>query len=563
MADDSNQDQEFDDLLCKLVDDSLSDEEFNRLSAMLAASEEFQVRYLNYIQLHTELAHRWGTSEFNAPKLDSIIHGPAVQLGLTKQWRATFSGWPQWLMIASVFLLGVGVNWLWNNSQHNNGESIQIQIAEVDAVEDRSSDIESFVRQTVHDPPVDAAVVVHTEDLQSSDVKVGMRLKPGALKFASGVVQLEFMSGALVAIEGPAELKVESKDLATLLSGKAVAHCPDRARGFVLNAPHAAVVDLGTDFSIHIDQDGIAEVGLISGEVELSLLGDDGATLVSKRITDVGRTRVDQKASTLTSLSTESQVELPEILHRKLIPLGVDHEYVSQVKRDGPFLYWRFEDSGGHVVANEMSDDFEGRLALNDSEENAGLRLADGYAHFDRVDSNRYITIARPIPEFNESEFSIEIWVRPDDLQHATCLGVVPEPNQQRFAHLNVIEVITDSFLIHEPGSIRFLHRNPPSHNFSGTNLFSPGICTPGIWQHIVGVKDKHRLKLYLDGVLLKDVSVKDHYGPGNFNLIVGQLKPFVLERQFSGGIDELAIYRRALSETEVLRHYELAVKQR
>ena len=169
---------------------------------------------------------------------------------------------------------------------------------------------------------------------------------------------------------------------------------------------------------------------------------------------------------------------------------------------------------------------------------------------------------SEPIADLNQSEYSIEFWMNPDKLRHASCVGIVAEPNTSDFDHLNVIEIIDDSFPIYQPGSIRFLHRNPPSKWIQqGLNLLSPRFCTPRSWQHVVAVKETERISLYFDGELAKSAPIEGHHGEGAFHLLVGQLKPIQPWRQFSGGIDELAVYRRGLTPTEVKRHYDLGLE--
>jgi hypothetical protein len=77
-------------------------------------------------------------------------------------------------------------------------------------------------------------------------------------------------------------------------------------------------------------------------------------------------------------------------------------------------------------------------------------------------------------------------------------------------------------------------------------------------WQHIVVVKDSESLELYYNGELARRVEAIDSDGLGAFKVLVGQLKPTSTERQFSGAIDELAIYRTKLNASEIEHHYLL-----
>ena len=155
------------------------------------------------------------------------------------------------------------------------------------------------------------------------------------------------------------------------------------------------------------------------------------------------------------------------------------------------------------------------------------------------------------------------MWIRPDDLSHSTCLGIFPESEPDARTHLNVIEIATETFLIHEPGAIRFLHRNPPEQQWKlGTNAFSKGICTPHQWQHIVAVKQSASMALYYNGQLARRVDLSDANGPGSYRLLAGQLNPASNWRQYSGAMDEVALYPMSLTEEQIAIHYRLVMEK-
>jgi hypothetical protein len=213
----------------------------------------------------------------------------------------------------------------WNHVRHTPEDQSVIAVPvpqPVSPATDNPVFPESTFTALVFQNTADAAVVVLMQGDHNGKVVAGRRIKPGVLKLDNGYVQLEFFSGAVVGLIGPAELRIESKDAATLLSGKVTAHVPERARGFVLNAPSAAVVDLGTEFGVRIDETGITEVEVLSGEVELSLLGDDGNTLLSARVDDSKTVSID----TLLKKQTEipgSPDDFPRIRLSDDTPLSI------------------------------------------------------------------------------------------------------------------------------------------------------------------------------------------------------------------------------------------------
>lgn len=403
----------------------------------------------------------------------------------------------------------------------------------------------------------DAAVVVRLNDISNQALYVGRRLKPGILDLVEGSLQLEFMSGAVISLSAPARLQIESQDSATILAGQASARVPDRARGFVLNAPHAAVVDLGTEFGVRVDETGTAEVEVLSGEVELSLLGDDGNTLFSKVVVEEQNVRVDAKQRALVSVA-ESDEALPEIVAVDCSPLNVGPDYVSCVLDAEPIVFWRFEEETDSVVKNEMSPSFCAKIVLPDEDPDV-ITIANGQAMFGKSTGLRYLVTEDAIPDLNTKPYTLEFWMRPDSLGHRTCLGIFPEEDPNAHSHLNVIELSMNTTLVHDPGAIRFLHRSPPANtSYADTNAFTSGVCTPGKWQHVVAIKTDTTLELFFNGQLARRVAVDKPHNGGRYRVIVGQLNLWQDWRQFTGAMDEISIYPRALSAKEVQQHFEL-----
>jgi hypothetical protein len=82
-------------------------------------------------------------------------------------------------------------------------------------------------------------------------------------------------------------------------------------------------------------------------------------------------------------------------------------------------------------------------------------------------------------------------------------------------------------------------------------------------WQHAVAVKQGSAMRLYLNGQVAASGKNSTELADG-MRVLMGQLHPHDPERPaavrpFVGEMDEVAIYDRALSESEIVKHYELA----
>lgn len=98
---------------------------------------------------------------------------------------------------------------------------------------------------------------------------VGDKLSGGNLRLESGVLELTFNSEARVAVQGPAEIKLNGVNSMELQSGKMSAEVPPPAHGFSVKTPDATVVDLGTRFGLDSDADGTGRLDVFEGRVKL------------------------------------------------------------------------------------------------------------------------------------------------------------------------------------------------------------------------------------------------------------------------------------------------------
>jgi hypothetical protein len=91
------------------------------------------------------------------------------------------------------------------------------------------------------------------------------------LVLTTGVVEIAFASGTRVILEGPAEFEPLSPTSGLLSLGLLSARVPPAARGFVVRAPNAMVVDLGTEFGVAVEQGGLSDVEVFAGRVEVEM----------------------------------------------------------------------------------------------------------------------------------------------------------------------------------------------------------------------------------------------------------------------------------------------------
>ncbi|MDF1741936.1 MAG: hypothetical protein P1U86_22435 [Verrucomicrobiales bacterium] len=126
------------------------------------------------------------------------------------------------------------------------------------------------------------AIDVEWEHHSRFQAKVGEPITEQWLRIASGLAEIEFSSGAVVSIEGPARLRIDNPLYCFYRSGKLTANCPESAHGFTIRFPGGKVIDLGTEFAMDSAPDGKTNVHVMTGEVIVALT-DESETVISEQ----------------------------------------------------------------------------------------------------------------------------------------------------------------------------------------------------------------------------------------------------------------------------------------
>ncbi len=511
----------------RLRDDLLSVEEFSELENRLTSDDAFRQAYVEQSALDSEIENQ-------------LRSYPEINL---KEVRHASRKWSTALAIALSVLVLLGISNL-----------LLIDQWKVALFGDPM--LKFTETELIGQGPI--AIVTNRSETSDSEspLRVGDRVKPGALRLNRGDLQLEFLSGVRVQLIGPAEIHLLSEHQATLLSGQAGVVTPPNAETFSLNGPVSAVANGPSEFVCRVTNDR-EDIDVFRGEVMASLLGPSGDTLVNELI--ASSHSASFAAGNLEVIAKDfSNVDRVDVLPVDDLYLNSTDRYAELVKADNPLLYWRFEDGDllGDRVRNHMSDRYHGQIHSSDGH---SIEVAQGRIEFSKSNKSRYLGISEPIEGINARDFSVEFWVRADRMHWGTFFGLLPveQMDPTKESHLYMIEYANQTNVVHRPATIRTLFRYPPTTYEGGINVFSPNSCTPGVWTHVVAVRTLDSIRLYCNGELqfiLDDLDFDDN---ASYEVVLGQLDSYRPMRQFEGQIDEVAIYTKALTEQQVRRHFE------
>lgn len=242
---------EFDDSVAAVCHDLASDEQMRGLNELLRTNSAARDEYILRLELHSRLASDADLFASEEPDLSSALElsrtNPRANVPPSAQQGQILNAPISWAIALAACLALIGAE-LWSRRP----------TAPVDQSETTSKAVGMLNR---------------TADAQWNEADAGPRLNaplgPGALRLETGLAQVVFYSGARVVIEGPAELELISQNEAFCRRGRIFVDVPAQARGFRVNTPHAATVDMGTSFGVDVNDEQTG-VHVFRGKVSLS-----------------------------------------------------------------------------------------------------------------------------------------------------------------------------------------------------------------------------------------------------------------------------------------------------
>jgi ferric-dicitrate binding protein FerR (iron transport regulator) len=161
------------------------------------------------------------------------------------------------------------------------------------------------------------ATISRTQNVQwvddtAASRNVGSLVQAGddiALK--SGTLFLTFARGGQIALEGPCRFHVDSDNGGQLRGGRLWTFVPEHAVGFKVQCGRLAIVDLGTEFQVEMQDDESSLVQVFDGLVELQYAEQDN-TERHAQISQGRAIQFDAKRRAISSIDYQSARQLPK-----------------------------------------------------------------------------------------------------------------------------------------------------------------------------------------------------------------------------------------------------------
>jgi PKD repeat protein len=226
-----------------------------------------------------------------------------------------------------------------------------------------------------------------------------------------------------------------------------------------------------------------------------------------------------------------------------LVHDGTDFSQAQvQVTVDAPtaasdlVAHWTLDEASGYTVQDEVGS-YDGRLVGGPTWQPDGGRIGGALA-FDGVDDRVDVGSF----EVRGDGLTVALWLRPDGFASREARLVSKATGVQEQDHYWMVSLYG--------AALRFRLK---TDGLTSTLLADDDVLLAGKWLHVACTYDKNEMRIYGNGTLLVsaaksgevDVSATAAVALGNQPVGAG-------DRAFDGQLDDVRIYHRALSETEI-----------
>ncbi|WP_152187782.1 PKD domain-containing protein [Georgenia satyanarayanai] len=229
---------------------------------------------------------------------------------------------------------------------------------------------------------------------------------------------------------------------------------------------------------------------------------------------------------------------------------GADSAYVRAVRADEPTDYWRLGEAAGPTLADAVGfHPLTAAAGILPVSTGAIAGDSDGAMRFNGTNTGWAATTTQGNPP---DVFTVETWFRTTTKTGGRLVGWSNRSTQGSSSKHDRQLYMDSSGRIHfgvKPNASRLVVTSPTGFNDGG-------------WHHAVATLSKDGMALYLDGKKVggrSDVTVGEHLALGYWRIggdTVSGWPSAPSTPYFSGELDEVAIYKRALSAADVAAHY-------
>lgn len=380
------------------------------------------------------------------------------------------------------------------------------------------------------------------------------------VKVLSGTVRLRLESGGLLVLQGPADVAFPTLHRPQLRQGWLWVDAAGSDKPFLIEAAGLRVRDIGTRFGVRVPMEGAVEVHLVGGRVEV--LGSKSGEVLGD-LKEGGRafaftTKGEEEELPLT---TDPFPDLPSLLKRPA-------NYRTTVLGQTPAGYWPLDEPKDGVLFNQIRESSSGFLGQAVRGGEPGPGREDGFPGFPGANRSLYLdgspeqSVVAGIDGLHgvsRKEGAVSFWIRrsPGETARDEILWLAGFGQNENWLPTRAI---LQTYLT-ASGRLVFEIENGDADVY----LSSSRNIVDERWHQVVASWGPSSVDLYIDGRLAARDNEPRTLEEANLRgRFVRFGKPSWDLRHdfgaFTGWVDEIALWDRPLSATEVDCQYQSAV---
>jgi hypothetical protein len=529
-----------------LLDGEISEADFLRLEAELSIDVEVRRAYYRRLQLDLLLEQFSSDESADVSSQVPAIVQPGIRRGA---WLAGI------LLTIAAALIGIITLSPWQLDRANKG---------------------TLVSETQVDEPSASGFAVlsgQSDAVWDGDpIGNGGLIPEGELHLVSGLVHVELFSGVQLVVQGDAVFSIDSPMQVSMRKGRARAHVPEPAQGFRIKTAGGEVVDLGTEFTIDVDQDH-SSVSVVEGEVELRPKEAD-----VQRLQDGEGRRMTADGMVANESAAPINLIGPTAFQDALARRQSDHfiawqESTEAVHRDPRLIahYSVDPDEGwSRKLVNRAST--EGRAAntevAGDGAVVAAERTEDRWGRKGgALDFSRMGSRVRVMVPGRHRGLTLLCWVKINSLDRLYNSLFLTDGHEGREPHWQIMNDGRMFFSVKPPNAEELDKDESERQVFYSEPFWNTSLSGQWVMLCTVYDVDQKQVTHFVDGKPISKQTIPE-------NLLVDSIKigsasicnwsepmystdPTFVVRNLNGSVDEFALFSGALSSNEVLGLYQ------
>ena len=530
---------ELHDLFDGLVENNLSIKDKERLQKLLEDSDEARKHYIRFMDMSTSIAH-YAEEVVGGDSEDEVILFPLKEK-MEKFLKPI-------LAFAAAIAVGVYISLNFTSTDFlTENDEISAESEGLDFGDSVTNDFTLAV--------MTKSVGVKWSNETWFRPSLGSTLEPSVLQIDEGLVQLEFLKGSTVILEGPVNFELINSNEGSLSSGKLRATVPEVARGFTINLPKGKLIDLGTEFGLSVHNGGSAEIYVYRGNVLYAGENESGEE-VEREVSGGQALFVDPNGfSNWVEMPSEAFIGTADIAFRSKEESQNRHASWVQLSEEiaqnaNTSLYYSFDHHSpwARALQNQSSqnqDSLNG--AIIGCTWSEGRWPGKGALVFKRKNDRVRL-------DFNVSlqAFTLSAWIKIDKLKDKMSPILCSES----------LSSGSGSWFINQKGQVVLeVSRGSKKDMYQSAVAFRSERM--GRWVHVATSFDlsKRKVSHFVNGRSFSHEKIRSQIPVSFSNSSLGycsKAKPFKRQITLQGSMDELAIFKTSMPESEIRRMYEI-----